>query len=107
MLQQRQALVFEFLGGPRDGERLRGHIDDDTMTEAWTLYRHTDGAALGRHFWCACEYSVRALRTLPWQVIEQLEDEGYRFRGHIYEIFLRWDREGYVLIRARHVGSSE
>ncbi len=100
-------VVFEFLGGPRDGERLCGCLDAGVMTEAGAFYRHTEGAQVGKRFWCPCEYSVAALRTIPWNDLESLEAAGYRFRGHVYEIFVRWEKRQTLLVRTRHVGASE
>lgn len=100
-------VVFEFLGGPRDGERLAGRADDVGRTEAANYFAHTGGARIGATFWCASEYAVNALRSTPLTEIERLEAAGYRFRGHLYEVFLRWQQRRGVLVRARHVGASE
>ncbi|HEY4308849.1 MAG TPA: hypothetical protein VGN12_05305 [Pirellulales bacterium] len=100
-------IEFEFLGGPRDGERLAGFVEDGVLTEAACVYRYTDGACVGTHFWCKCEYTVNALRTIPWSDIEQLELAGYRFRGHVYEVFERQVASESLLVRARHLCAAE
>jgi hypothetical protein len=100
-------VVFEFIGGPRDGDRLRGSLEHGVATEVGAIFRHTDGAKVGKRFWCPCEYTLTALRTIPWENLEQLEAAGYRFQGHLYEIFLRWQKEDALLVRLRHVGASE
>lgn len=99
-------IVFEFIGGPRDGERLTG-CSEDLATEAGSLYRQTGRATVGYRFWCTCEYSVTALRTIPWVDIEQLEEAGYRFRGHVYQIADCVKREESVVARVRHLFPSE
>jgi hypothetical protein len=100
-------IEFEFHGGPRDGERLSGSLVAGVMTEAGAFYRNTDGGQVGQRFWCPCEYSVTALRTMSWEELESLEAIGYRFRGHIYEVFVRWVKSQTLLIRTRYVGASE
>jgi hypothetical protein len=100
-------VVFEFLGGPRDGERLTGIVDDPMMSEAVSLYGHTIRARQGAQFWCTCEYSVTALRTIPWTEIEQLESVGYRFRGHLYEVAERKEHSGSIVARVRYLRPSE
>ena len=100
-------VVFEFLGGPRDGQRLTGTVEEPAMSEAVSLYSHTSRARRGARFWCTCEYSVAALRTIPWTDIEQLESAGYRFRGHVYEVVERNDSDGSVIARARYLHPSE
>ena len=100
-------VVFEFVGGPRDGERLCGCLETGVTSEAGAFYRHTEGAKVGTRFWSPCEYSVAALRTIPWNDLEALEAAGYRFRGHLYEIFLRWEKSQTLLVRSQHVGASE
>jgi hypothetical protein len=102
-----EQVVFEFVGGPRDGERLCGCLDRGGLTEAGAFYRHTDGAKVCKQFWCPCEYSVTALRTIPWNDLEAFEAAGYYFRGHIYEIFVRWEKSRTLLVRTRHVCASE
>jgi hypothetical protein len=100
-------IVFEFLGGPRDGQRLTGVVEAPAMSEAVSLYRHTSKARRGARFWCTCEYTVAALRTIPWTDIEQLELAGYRFRGHVYEVVERSDFSSSVVARARYLHPSE
>ena len=100
-------VIFDFHGGPRDGERLTGNLDGHAPTEASNFYRHTDNASVGARFWCTCEYGVAALRTIPWTDIEQLESAGYRFRGHVYEVVERREREGAVHARVRYAAPSE
>jgi len=100
-------VVFEFLGGPRDGERLCGCLVSGAYTEAEAIFRRTERAQIGQSFWCTCEYSRTALRTMPAEHIECLEATGHRFRGHIYEIVLRWERPEELLIRAKHVRAAE
>lgn len=95
------SIVVEFLGGPRDGERLSGCLD------AGAFYRHTDGGRIGKRFWCPCEYSLAALRTFPLEQTEAYEAAGYRFSGHIYEVVLRREQRRKLVVRARHVGASE
>ncbi len=102
-----ERVEFEFLGGPRDGERLCGRLDTGVLTEAGAFYTYTDCAKIGSRFWCASEYAATALRTLPWDTLEDLEAAGYRFRGHLYEIFVRWEKQHTLLVRTRHVGASE
>jgi hypothetical protein len=100
-------VVFEFLGGPRDGQRLTGVVEDPAMSEAVCLYGHTSRARRGARFWCTCEYSVTALRTIAWTEIEQLESAGYRFRGHVYEVVERHDCDDSIIARARYLFPSE
>ena len=100
-------VIFEFVGGPRDGERLIGVVEDPAFTEAGSYYRHTDQARVGARFWCACEYSVSTFRTIPLVEIEQLEMAGYRFRGHVYEIAERIDNNGSLTALARHLFPAE
>ena len=56
-----ERVVFEFIGGPRDGERLSGCLEAGMLTEAGAFYRHTNGAEVGKRFWCPTEYSLTAL----------------------------------------------
>ena len=100
-------LVIEFVGGPRDGERLLGTVDDGALTEARTFYGYTGGARVGSRFWCTCEYTTAALRTIAWVEVEQLELAGYRFHGHIYEIVDRQQQADALLARARHLFPAE
>ncbi|HVU88948.1 MAG TPA: hypothetical protein VHD36_16610 [Pirellulales bacterium] len=100
-------IIFEFVGGPRDGERLLGNADEETFTEAGGYYRHTSGATVGGRFWCTCEYTVAALQSIPLADIEQLELAGYRFRGHVYEIVARRNYRGMLVARAQHRHAAE
>jgi hypothetical protein len=86
---------------------MTGRADDPAMSEAVSLYRHAGRARRGARFWCTCEYSVNALRTILWDDIEQLESVGYRFRGHVYEIVDRTAHEGAVVARAKYLHPSE
>jgi hypothetical protein len=102
-----ERVVFEFVGGPRDGERLSGCLDSGALTEAGAFYQYTDGAQVGTRFWCTCESAASAMRTIPWESLEALDAAGYRFQGHLYEIFMRWEKRRTLLVRSRHIGSSE
>ena len=99
-------LMFEFRGGPRDGERLAGSTQEASPSEAGSYYRHTNGAPVGARFWCSCEYACTALRSIPWDKVEQLELAGYRFRGHIYEVAERTHTQGVLIAQARYVWPS-
>src|SRR5690348_9743625 len=100
-------VIFDFVGGPRDGERIVGECEDDATTEAACLYRRTVSAGVGQRFWCPCEYTVAALRTIPFDTIECLERVGYRFRGHVYEITSRRQLADAVVARVRHRFAAE
>ena len=72
-------LAIEFVGGPRDGERLLGSFADGVLTEAANIYRHTEGAGIGKRFWCPCEYTINAVRTMEWEELERLDTRAIAF----------------------------
>ena len=77
------------------------------LIEASAFYRHTEGARIGARFWCTCEYTVTALRTVPLDDIEALDAAGYRFQGHLYEVFVRSEQGPILLVRAQHICTPE
>lgn len=100
-------VVFEFIGGPRDGELLCCYLDAQATTEAGSFYAYTERGTIGKRFWCMSEYGRTALRTIPWSRIELLEAAGYRFGGHVYEVTERRRVREELIVRTRHVCTSE
>lgn len=107
MATEARKVIFQFVGGPHDGRLLSASLDRPDYTEASSIYRDTDNAAVGRRFWCYSEYSLSSLRTTPLQQLERLEANGYRFPGHVYEIVLRIQHLRDLRVRVKHVRASE
>ena len=89
-------IIFEFVGGPLDGETLIGNLGYGDDAEKYYLL--TNHGAIGQRFRVASDYAVETLAT------EQLKVEGrHHFQQHFYVVRDRVEESEEVLVRAEYV----
>ncbi|MHB0956884.1 MAG: hypothetical protein ACYC0X_13180 [Pirellulaceae bacterium] len=89
-------IIFEFVGGPNDGNVLHGAIGEPTDAERYYLF--SNHGTVGHRFKVASQYAVETLAS------EQLKDERpHYFQRHYYAVTDRLEEGGEVWVRAEYV----
>ena len=93
-------IIFEFVGGPLDGETLVGVLGEGDDAERYYLF--TNHGAVGQRFKVASDYAVETLAK------EQLKvEERHHFQQHIYVVTDRVEEDGEVLVSATYLPQSD
>ena len=93
-------IIFEFVGGPLDGETVVGNLGEGGDAERYYLF--TNRGAVGQRLKVASDYAVETLAR------EELKDEQrHRFQQHFYAVTDRVEDQGEVFVRAEYVLQSE
>ena len=101
-------IIFEFLGGPRDGTRLigdteygLGHAPDESEAAlANGFYAATNAGTVGAEFDGLSDYPPEVLRTIGEEAIVR----DYELGTHMYEVFDRSEEGNEILVRVRYEG---
>jgi hypothetical protein len=89
-------IIFEFVGGPLDGETLTGNLGEGDDAERYYLF--TNHGAVGQRFKVASDYAVETLAREELKV-----EERHHFHQHFYVVKDRIEESGAVLVRAEYV----
>lgn len=93
-------IIFEFVGGPLDGETLVGNLGESDDAERYYLF--TNKGAVGQRFKVASDYAVETLAR------EELKVEvRHHFHQHFYVVTDHVEDECEVLVRAEYVPRTE
>jgi len=88
-------VIFEFVGGPNDGETVHGRLGESNDAHRYYLFSHH--GRVGQAFKVASEHAIEALAT------EGLKEESLdRFQQHYYVVTDRLEDDGEVLVRAEY-----
>ena len=89
-------IIFEFVGGPHDGETLHGIVGEGSDAERYFLL--SNWGAVGQRFKVASEYAVETL------TLEQLKHERrHYFQRHVYVVTDRLEDDGEVWVRTDYL----
>lgn len=89
-------IVFEFVGGPKDGKILRGELGESSDAERFYLF--SNHGAVGNLLKVASNYAVETLAE------EQLKkDVRHDFQRHYYVVTDRLEEGDEVWVRAAYV----
>ena len=92
-------IIFEFVGGPKDGNVVSGALGEPCDAERYYLF--TNRGAVGNRFKVASQYAVETL------VREQLkEKKRHYFQRHYYIVADRFEDDEEVWVRAEYVPES-
>ena len=90
------SITFEFVGGPNDGNVLRGQLGEASDAERYYLF--TNHGAIGQRFKVASQYAIETLAS------EQLKDETpHHFQRHFYLVTDRREAGSDVWICAEYL----
>lgn len=88
-------IVFEFIGGPKDGGVLRGMLGEPSEAERHYLF--SNRGSIGQRFKVASRYAVEMLAN------EELKsDQPHHFQQHFYIVRDRVDRGDEIRVRAEY-----
>ena len=93
-------IIFEFVGGPLDGETLVGVLGEGDDAERYYLF--TNHGAVGQRFKVASDYAVETLAEERLKV-----EERHHFQQHVYVVIDRVEEDGEVLVRAAYLHQSD
>lgn len=95
-------VIFDFAGGPRDGQTMVGYLGDKASLDnmATAFYHMTEMGKIGKRFKGLADYGLEKLLTGD---IEDLA--GAKLQAHKYEVKDRLEADGEVLIRCEFVES--
>lgn len=89
-------IIFEFHGGPFDGETLHGALGESSDAERYFLF--TNHGTVGNRFKVASEYAVEMLAS------EELKDQtDHHFQPHFYVVADRLEDSDEVIVRAEYL----
>jgi hypothetical protein len=89
-------IIFEFVGGPKDGNTLHGTLGQSSDAERYYLF--SNHGALGQSFKVASPYAIEMLTE------EQLkEDKRHHFQRHYYVVTDRIEDGEEVWVRAEYL----
>jgi len=94
------SIIFEFLGGPSDGESVQGEFGDGGDAERYYLI--TNHGTVGHRFKVASEYAVETLAHEELRV-----DEPHHFQPHYYVVAERLDEDDEIWVRATYQPGSD
>jgi hypothetical protein len=97
-------LVFEFYGGPRDGEVLIGALGCLQSEEIQHRCDHRSNAVTGQRINCATLYGETILETCSDSAIKDFVEQGCRFYNHTYEVLWRRDVGPEIRLGLKHIG---
>jgi hypothetical protein len=93
-------IVFEFVGGPKDGKVLRGELGEPSDAERFYLF--SNHGTVGHRFKVASNYAVETLAE------EQLkEDKRHHFQRHYYVVTDRLEEGDEVCVRADYIAQAD
>lgn len=100
-------ILFEFVGGPKDGNLAQGVLGEGGDAERHYLF--SNRGRIGQKFKVASEYTVETLASEGLEI-----DQPHHFQIHYYVVTDRvededevWVRAEYLPRPAEHRGSSE
>ncbi len=89
-------IIFEFVGGPKDGTVLEGKLGEPSDAERFYLF--SNRGTVGHRFKVASSYAVDTLAE------ERLKkDKRHHFQQHHYDVIERLEEEDEVHVRARYM----
>ena len=93
-------IIFEFVGGPLDGQTHVGILGKGSDAERYYLL--TNHGALGQRIKVASDYAVETLAS------EQLKvEERHHFQQHFYVVADRLEDHGEVLVRVEYLPQTQ
>ena len=92
-------ILFEFIGGPNDGEVLQGMLGD--ASDADRHYLFTNHGTVGQRFKVASQYAVDALAEPSPH-----DETPYRFQRHYYVVTGCLEGKSEVWVRSEYVPQS-
>jgi len=96
-------IIFEFSGGPFDGETVECETTKATGHEAALLYYSLCGdGTVGAQFMTTSPAAVESLQTVGVEVTQ-----GRGFHYHKYEVTDRLESDDEVLVRVKYIGLVE
>lgn len=96
-------IIFEFIGGSRDGQFDEGDLDEPdygSVNMACARYSMTKNGTVGKQFFIATQHAISLLQTVGAEAAR----ESGNSRAEKYEVVERMEGEGEVLVRAKFVG---
>jgi hypothetical protein len=92
-------IVFEFVGGPKDGKILRGKLGEPSDAERFYLF--SNHGAVGHRFKVASNYAVETLAEAGL-----MEDKRHHFQRHYYVVTDRREEGDEVWVRAEYIAQA-
>src|SRR5580658_3932702 len=97
-------LIYEFLGGPRDGEVLAGGSECLQGDEIQRQCDQSHDGVIGQRIHCTTLYSETIVETCSDSAINDFKQMGCRFPNHTYEVLWRRVDGPEIRIGLRHIG---
>jgi len=89
-------ILFEFLGGPNDGQVVQGRLGD--CSDAERLYLFTDRGRVGQHFKIASQYVIDSLAQ-----VRRRDEALPQFHLHFYTVSECVEEADEVWIQATYL----
>lgn len=101
-------IIFEFIGGFKDGETYVGDTEHGPSYTAEELeafnavgfYEMSGNGTIGKRFMGLSDHSVGLIQSIG---AKNMQEIGVKPQKHTYEVFERLDGDNEVLIRARYI----